>query len=112
MARYKLEFKRSVAKDLRPIPKKDVRRILERIEALPGNPRPAGCEKLSGLERYRIRQGRYRILYEIIDDQLLVTVVKIGHRRSIFRTGCRVGRGRVALVCQSMHVARPDPQVR
>ena len=85
MARYRLEFRRSVSKDLRAIPKKDIRRILERIEALPGNPRPAGCEKLSGLERYRIRQGRYRILYEIIDDRLLITVVKIGHRRSVYK---------------------------
>ncbi|AKS41169.1 type II toxin-antitoxin system RelE family toxin [Wenzhouxiangella marina] len=85
MASYRLEFKRSVARDLRAIPKKDVRKILDRIEALPGNPRPAGCEKLSGLERYRIRQGRYRILYEIIDDRLLITVVKIGHRRSVYR---------------------------
>jgi len=85
MARYRLEFRRSVSKDLRAIPKKDIRRILERIEALPSNPRPAGCEKLSGLERYRIRQGRYRILYEIIDDRLLITVVKIGHRRSVYK---------------------------
>lgn len=56
MARYELEFRKSVAKDLRPLPEKDIAHILNRLEALRGNPRPAGCEKLSGQERYRIRQ--------------------------------------------------------
>lgn len=86
MARYSLEFRRSVAKDLRAIPKKDVRRILKRIETLPDDPRPVGCEKLSGLERYRVRQGHYRILYEIVDQILLITVVKIGHRRAAYKS--------------------------
>jgi mRNA interferase RelE/StbE len=85
MAKYRLEFRRSVAKDLRAIPKKDVRRILKRIEVLPDDPRPTGCEKLSGLERYRIRQGSYRILYEIVDDKLLITIVKVGHRGSVYK---------------------------
>jgi mRNA interferase RelE/StbE len=62
-----------------------VRRILERIEALAADPRPPGSEKLSGQERYRVRQGNYRILYEIIEDELVVTVVKVGHRRHIYR---------------------------
>ncbi|MCC5866147.1 MAG: type II toxin-antitoxin system RelE/ParE family toxin [Wenzhouxiangella sp.] len=87
MERYRLEFRRSVAKDLRAIPKKDLQRILKRIEALPDDPRPAGCEKLSGLERYRLRQGQYRILYEIVDEKLLITVVKVGHRRSVYKSG-------------------------
>lgn len=86
MASYRLSFKRSVAKDLRPIPKRDVARILKRVEALADNPRPAGCEKLSGQERYRLRQGIYRIIYEILDQELIVTVVKIGHRREVYRT--------------------------
>jgi len=86
MASYRLEFKRSVAKDLRAIRKTDIQRILGRIEALQNDPRPSGCEKLSGLERYRIRQGQYRILYEIIDDKLLITVVRIAHRRSVYRS--------------------------
>lgn len=85
MARYKLAFKRSVAKDLRAFPKKDVAALLQRIETLTEDPRQPGCEKLSGQERYRVRQGNYRILYEILDQELLVTVVKIGHRREVYR---------------------------
>jgi mRNA interferase RelE/StbE len=85
MARYKLEFKASVAKDLRPIPKADVARILQRIENLQDDPRPPGSEKLSGRERYRIRQGIYRIICEVIDDHLIVTVVKLRHRRDVYR---------------------------
>ncbi len=85
MARYKLVFKKPVAKDLRPIPNKDVARILERIEALQDNPRPAGSEKLSGQERYRLRQGVYRIIYEVVDELLVVTVVRVGHRRDVYQ---------------------------
>jgi mRNA interferase RelE/StbE len=85
MARYKLEFKASVAKDLRPIPKAEVARILQRIENLQDDPRPPGSEKLSGRERYRIRQGIYRIIYEVVDDHLIVTVVKLGHRRDVYQ---------------------------
>jgi mRNA interferase RelE/StbE len=85
MASYKLVFKKSVSKDLRPIPDKDVARILQRIEELQVNPRPAGSEKLSGQERYRIRQGVYRIIYEIADELLVVTVVKVGHRKYVYK---------------------------
>lgn len=85
MARYRLVFRKSVAKDFRPIPKKDVARILERIDALQEDPRPVGSEKLSGQARYRVRQGVYRIIYEIADDRLVVTVVKVGHRRNVYR---------------------------
>ncbi|WP_076742139.1 type II toxin-antitoxin system RelE family toxin [Spiribacter curvatus] len=85
MGRYKLQFKRSVAKDLRRIPKPDVARILERISALSNEPRPPGSEKLTGEHRYRIRQGVYRILYEVADGALIVTVVKVGHRRRVYR---------------------------
>ncbi|MGD9322047.1 MAG: type II toxin-antitoxin system RelE/ParE family toxin [Desulfobacteraceae bacterium] len=85
MAGYKLFFKRSVQKDLNAIPKEDLRRILKRIEGLAEDPRPAGCEKLTGQERYRLRQGRYRILYSIQDDELTVWVVKVGHRKDIYR---------------------------
>ena len=79
MASYKLEFKQSVARDLRRIPEPGLARIPARIDALAGQPRPPGCEKLSEQERYRIRQGRYRILYEIRDATLVVTVVKAGN---------------------------------
>ena len=85
MARYRLLFKRSVAKDLRAIPKKDVHRILKRIEALPDDPSPDGCEKLTEQERYRVRQGLYRVVYEIKDDMLVVTVVKVAHRSEVYR---------------------------
>ena len=86
MASYRLAFKASVAKDLRKIPRQDVVRILERIDRLADEPRPAGCEKLSGLERYRVRQGVYRIVYEIEDDRLVVMVVKVAHRREVYRS--------------------------
>ncbi len=85
MGRFRLVFKKSVAKDLRDIPKKDVSRILKCFDALAEDPRATGCEKLSGQERYRVRQGSYRIIYEIQDDLLLVVVVKVGHRRDVYR---------------------------
>lgn len=85
MAAYKLFFKKSVQKDFDAIPKKDLKRILNRIEALAENPRPPGCEKLTGQERYRLRQGQYRIVYSIQDDELTVWVVKVGHRKHIYR---------------------------
>jgi mRNA interferase RelE/StbE len=84
MARYKIEFKRSVYTDLKPIPKADIKRILERIDSLADNPRGVGCEKLSGQERYRVRQGVYRIVYEIADEKLIVMVVKVGHRGQVY----------------------------
>jgi mRNA interferase RelE/StbE len=84
MERYKLTFKASVAKDLRVIPNSDVKRILKRIESLAVQPRGDGCVKLSGLERYRVRQGLYRILYEIRDDVLVVHIVKVAHRSSVY----------------------------
>ncbi len=85
MAVYKVHFKASVEKDFTTIPKKDLKKILKRIEGLAKNPRPWGCEKLTGLERYRLRQGRYRIVYSIQDDELRVWVVKVGHRKDIYR---------------------------
>ena len=85
MAAYKVFFKKSVWKDFESIPEKDLRKILKRIEMLGDNPRPSGCEKLTGEERYRLRQGRYRILYSIQDDELSVWVVKVGHRKDVYR---------------------------
>lgn len=85
MASYNIVFRQSVAKDLRSIPKQDVLRILRRIEGLADEPRPVGVEKLSGDEKYRIRQGNYRILYAIDDDVITVTIVKVGHRRHVYR---------------------------
>ena len=72
-------------KDLRRVPNENVKRILERIRVLADDPRPPGCERLSGVERYRVRQGVYRIVYEVQDRKLVVLVVKIGHRRDVHR---------------------------
>jgi mRNA interferase RelE/StbE len=85
MGRYDLLIKPSVARDLRGIPRDDVQRILQRIHDLPTNPRPPGVEKLSGQERYRVRQGDYRIIYSFDDQALLVEVVQVGHRRDVYR---------------------------
>lgn len=85
MAVYSIFFKDSVRKDLDSIPSNYLRRIMERIEFLAENPRPVGCEKLSAQEKYRIRQGDYRIIYSIQDTQLTVWVVKVGHRREVYR---------------------------
>jgi mRNA interferase RelE/StbE len=85
MAAYKVYFKASVEKDFTTIPKKDLKKLLKRIEGLAENPRPGGCEKLTGQERYRLRQGRYRVVYSIQDDELAVWVVNVGHRKDIYR---------------------------
>lgn len=85
MAVYKVLFKASVEIDFAAIPKKDLKKILKRIEGLAEDPRPSGCEKLTGQERYRLRQGRYRIVYSIQDDDLTVWMVKVGHRKDIYR---------------------------
>jgi mRNA interferase RelE/StbE len=85
MASYKIIVKKSVAKDLRSIPKKDIQRILAAIQSLADNPRPPQSKKLSGQERYRLRQGNYRILYSIEDEKLVVCVVKVGNRRDVYR---------------------------
>jgi len=85
MGEYKIFFKESVEKDLRSIPKKDLKKILTRIEALAKNPRPLGYEKLSGQEKYRIRHGTYRIIYSIQDQELTVWVVKVEHRKDVYR---------------------------
>ena len=85
MANYRIEIKRSAAKELRKIKSQtDRQRIIKRIASLADNPRPPGCQKLSRHEAYRIRQGVYRILYTIEDDVLIVTVIKVGHRRNVY----------------------------
>lgn len=85
MAAYSVFFKESVQKDLDDIPKKDLRKILTRIKSLAADPRPPGSEKLTGQDRYRLRQGRYRIVYSVQDEKQSVTVVKVGHRKDIYR---------------------------
>jgi mRNA interferase RelE/StbE len=83
MAGYRIFFKKSVEKDLSVIPRKDLKKIRHRIQSLADDPRPPGCEKLTGQERYRLRQGRYRILYSIQDDELSIWIVKLGHRKDV-----------------------------
>jgi len=85
MAEYKLFFKKSVWKDFKTIPDKDLNNILHCIESLGENPRQPGSKKLSGQERYRLRVGRYRIIYSIQDDELTIWIVKVGHRKNVYR---------------------------
>lgn len=85
MAGYKIFFKKSVEKDFKTIPEKDLKRIIDRIEMQAEDPRPCGSEKLSGQERYRVRQGLYRIVYSIQNDELTVWIVKVGHRKDVYR---------------------------
>ena len=85
MASYDLLINRSARKELESLPSKDCTRVTKKILALAENPRPAGAEKLSGEEKYRIRQGDYRVLYAIDDGSKQVTVVKIGHREDVYR---------------------------
>jgi mRNA interferase RelE/StbE len=85
MAGYNVGLRASAEKELRKIPANDLARIIERIAALGGNPRPEGAAKLSGEEKYRIRQGDYRIVYAIDEDAKTVLIVKIGNRRDVYR---------------------------
>lgn len=86
MAQYRLLIKASAAKELRAIPnKRDRQRIVKRIQGLERDPRPPGSQKLSGRDRYRIRHGQYRIVYGIEKDELVIYVVKIGHRKDVYR---------------------------
>ena len=85
MASYRLLIKPSAGKEIEALPKDDRRRIVAKIASLSSDPRPPGCERLSGHDQYRLRQGTYRILYEIQDLDLIVLVVKVGHRREVYR---------------------------
>ena len=85
MESYNVLMTRSAAKELEKVPATDRRRIVAKIRALAVNPRPAGGEKLSGDDKFRLRQGDYRILYEIGDAELIVTVVRIGNRKEVYK---------------------------
>ncbi len=84
MAKFKIVFKQSVAKELRPIPNKGVKRILEKIDQLSIDPCLPGSKKLTGQEKYRLRQGSYRILYTIEEEVITVIIVKVGHRKDSY----------------------------
>ena len=85
MASYSLRIKKSAEKELRSVPKADLARIVRRIQSLAQDPRPHGSEKLSGDDKYRIRQGNWRIIYGIDDTAHVVEIVRIGHRREVYR---------------------------
>jgi mRNA interferase RelE/StbE len=85
MGKYKVFIRASASKELAVIPKKSLQKIIDRIRSLEENPRPVGCEKLSAQERYRLRQGNYRIVYSIQDKEQTIHIVKIGHRKEIYR---------------------------
>lgn len=85
MAKYNITIKKSADRELQDIPKKDLLRIIKHIQSLAENPRPAGPQKLSSRERYRIRQSDYRIIYSVDDGRFVVDVVKIGHTPEIYR---------------------------
>ena len=85
MASYNLKVKRSAEKELRALPKADLKKVVKRIRGLSSNPYPPDHQKLSGQPQYRVRQGDYRILYRIDDHQRMIEIVKIGHRREVYR---------------------------
>ena len=85
MEKYRIEVKASAAKEIKKLPSKEIKRVLARIESLSENPRPHDCVKLSGEEKYRVRCGNYRILYLIEDDVLIVYVIKVAHRKDVYR---------------------------
>ena len=85
MAKYKISVKKSAVKELVDIPKKELQKIIKKIQALSSNPRPQGTQKLSHKEQFRIRRGDYRIIYSIHDDDLTVHIIKVGHRKEIYR---------------------------
>lgn len=85
MAAYNILIKRSAAKELEAVPKKDREKLVAKIRALANDPRPHGSEKLAGDDKYRIRQGVYRVLYEVDDTTVVVTVVRVAHRREVYR---------------------------
>ena len=85
MASYSLLIKPSAVKELETLPPKDRRRLITRIEGLAKAPRPHGCEKLTGVEQYRVRQGDYRVVYSVDDERRIVLIVKVGHRPDVYR---------------------------
>lgn len=85
MAVYEIRIKKDAEKDFLALPRADLQKVTKKIQKLSDTPRPPGCEKLKGEEGYRIRQGNYRIVYLINDSERLVTVIKVGHRREVYR---------------------------
>jgi len=85
VAKYNILIKPSAVKEIESIPRKDRLRIIQKIQGLANNPRPQGCEKLTGENRYRIHQGVYRVVYSVSEKELHIIVVKVGHRRDVYK---------------------------
>lgn len=85
MASYRLLIKPSAVREIERLPKRDRRRVVAMVHALAADPRPRGAEKLSGHELYRVRQGDYRVVYEIQDRDRSIVVVRVAHRRDAYR---------------------------
>ncbi len=86
MALYNIRWKPSATKELRRLPKDSIARILRAVEQLATNPFPATVRKLTGAERsYRIREGDYRIIYTVEADELMIEIVRVGHRKDVYR---------------------------
>jgi len=85
MASYKIAFKPSVKKDLRGTPRHDVERILKSIEGLSKNPLPQNARSLTGRDAFRLRVGRYRVIYTIDNEEVVILIIKIGHRGGVYR---------------------------
>ncbi len=85
MGSYSVLIKRSAAKELEEVPRKDREKLVTKIRGLAVDPRPQGSEKLTGDDRYRIRHGDYRVVYEVDDTSVIVLVVRVAHRREIYR---------------------------
>lgn len=84
-AAYSVRLSRTGERDLRALPKQEIVRLLRRLEQLAAQPRPSGAKKLKGEEAYRVRQGDYRIVYEVQDEARVVIVYRIRHRREVYR---------------------------
>ena len=86
MASYSVELTRTAEKQLRRIAKRDRNRLVEAIQRLVDRPRPHGARKLQGYDDvYRIRVGQYRVVYEVFEDRVIVIVLKVGHRKDIYK---------------------------
>jgi mRNA interferase RelE/StbE len=85
VANYELQIKPSAVKEIEKVPRKDRPKVVQKIRALATDPRPHGSEKLSAEEKYRVRQGDYRVVYSVDDDQSIVLIVKVGHRKEVYR---------------------------
>jgi mRNA interferase RelE/StbE len=86
MAKYKILVSKTAEKSLKKVPKRDIAKIVSAIQSLALNPHPQGCRKLCGEEGvFRIRVGTYRIIYEVSGSKLIVLVLKLGHRKDVYR---------------------------